>query len=325
MTTIAHDDARGSVAPDVARTSRGLSLAILSAASFGMSGALARPMLADGWTPGAVVLIRILIGAAVVLPFGVVALRGRWGLVRANLARIVVYGLLAVAGAQFCYYSAVQYMQVGPALMIEYTAPVAVVVWMWLRHGERPGPLTVCGAAIAAAGLLLVLGIFSGVDLDPVGIAWALGAMVGAAAYFLISADDTSGLPPMALAAGGMVVGGLVLALLGLAGALPMRASTSDLTYAGIEVSWWVPLVLLGIFTAAVSYVTGIAAARELGSRLASFVALGEVVAAVLWAWVLLSELPGAAQLFGGGLILAGVIAVRAGERSVRPAEGIPL
>lgn len=325
MTTLTHDTTGGGGLSGAVRSGRGLGLAVISATTFGLSGALARPLLNSGWTPGAVVLVRILIGAAVVLPFVLPSLRGRWGLVRANLGRIVMYGLLAVAGAQFCYYSAVQYMQVGPALMIEYTAPVAVVVWMWLRHGERPGALTVGGAVVAAAGLLLVLGLFSGVDLDPIGIAWALGAMVGAAAYFLISADDTSGLPPMALAAGGLVAGGAILAILGVAGALPMRASTADLTYAGVQVAWWVPLLLLGVFTAAVSYVTGIAAARELGSRLASFVALGEVVAAVLWAWLLLAELPGPAQLCGGALILAGVIAVRAGEQAVRPAEGIPL
>ena len=37
-------------------------------------------------------------------------------------------------------------MQVGPALLIEYTAPAAVVVWLWLRHGQRPGPVTLAGA-----------------------------------------------------------------------------------------------------------------------------------------------------------------------------------
>ena len=45
---------------------------------------------------------------------------------------------------------------------------------------------------------------------------------------------------------------------------------------------WWVPLVVLGLVTAAIAYVTGIAASRRLGSRLASFVALVEVVAGVV-------------------------------------------
>ena len=113
------------------------------------------------------------------------------------------------------------------------------------------------------------------------------------------------------------MVGSLALGALGLVGLLPMRASTAATSYAGVNVSWWVPLVVLGLVSGALSYVAGIAAGRRLGSRLASFVALLEVVASVCWAWLLLDELPAAAQLFGGLLILAGVVAVKLGERSV--------
>jgi drug/metabolite transporter (DMT)-like permease len=108
-----------------------------------------------------------------------------------------------------------------------------------------------------------------------------------------------------------------VLAVLGILGVLPMRASTAATSYADTDVAWWVPLVVLGLVTAALAYVAGIAAGRRLGSRLASFVALLEVVSSVFWAWLLLHELPAATQLLGGLLILAGVVAVKLGERSV--------
>ena len=101
-----------------------------------------------------------------------------------------------VAGAQFAYFSAVERMDVGPALLIEYTAPAAVVVWLWLRHGERPGPLTVAGAGLAALGLVLVLDLLSGADLAPIGVLWALIAMVGAASYFVLAAKPRADLPP---------------------------------------------------------------------------------------------------------------------------------
>lgn len=305
----------------VTRASAGLGLALVSAVSFALSGALASPLLDSGWSAGAVVLVRIGLAALVVAPFGIAAVRGRWHLVRAAAPTIALYGVLAVAGAQFCYFSAVQTMEVGPALLIEYTAPAAVVAWLWLRHGQRPGRLTLAGAGVAALGLLLVLDLFSGADFDVVGAAWALGAMVGAAAYFLISADDTTGLPPMAMAGGGLLVGGIALGLLGLVGALPMRAATEPVTYAGLDVAWWVPLLLLGLVTAALAYVSGIAAARRLGSRLASFVALSEVVAAVLWAWALLGQLPSPVQFVGGGLILVGVVGVKLGEPRLETAE----
>ena len=299
------------------RLASGLAFAIVSAVAFGMSGTLGRGLLDTGWSAGAVVLIRIAIAALVVTPFGIAALRGRWVLVRRNAGLIVMYGVLAVAGAQFCYLAAVSHMQVGPALMIEYTAPAAVVVWLWLRHGQRPGPVTLLGAGLAALGLVLVLDLMSGAGLDAIGVLWALAAMVGAASYFVISADESNGLPPMALAAGGLVVGAVLLGSLGLVGLLPMHASTAATTYADRSFAWWVPLVVLGLVTAAVAYTTGIAAGRRLGSRLASFVALLEVVAAVGFAWLLLGELPRAVQLLGGVLILAGVVVVKLGERPV--------
>ena len=178
---------------------------------------------------------------------------------------------------------------------------------------------------MAAAGLVLVLDVVSGAQLSAVGVAWALGAMVGATAYFLISADEGNGLPPLTLAAGGLVVGATSLALLGLTGLLPMRAATTEVTYAGpagTTVAWWVPVLVLGLVTAGVAYTSGIAAGRRLGSRLASFVALTEVLAAVVAAWLLLGELPRAIQLLGGVLVLAGVVGVKLGEgRPARLAE----
>ena len=313
-----------SVTAPRSRTASGLAFALVSAVTFGLSGALARPLLESGWSAGAVTLIRVGGAALLVAPLAVVALRGKWGALRRNAGLVVTYGVLAVAGAQFCYFSAVSYMQVGPALLIEYTAPAAVVVWLWLRQGQRPGPVTLVGAGLAALGLVLVLDLLSGANLSLPGVLWALAAMVGAAAYFVISADESNGLPPLALAAGGLVVGALALGLLGLIGLMPLHGSSASVEYAGATVAPWVPLALLGLVTAAIAYTTGIAAIRRLGSRVASFVALTEVLSGVLWAWLLLDELPRPIQLLGGVLILAGVVAVKLGERTVVRTEPVP-
>jgi drug/metabolite transporter (DMT)-like permease len=48
------------------------------------------------------------------------------------------------------------------------------------------------------------------------------------------------------------------------------------------------------------------------------------VVASVAWAWLHRAELPGTVQLVGGLLILAGVVAVKLGERSVAGQEPLP-
>ena len=95
---------------------------------------------------------------------------------------------------------------------------------------------------------------------------------------------------------------------------MPLHAARGTARLAHTEVPWWCAVLVLGMVTAALAYASGIAAGRLLGARLASFVALLEVVSSVVFAWVLLGELPAAVQFVGGALILAGVVAVRAGE-----------
>lgn len=290
---------------------------MVSATSFGLSGALGRAMFDAGWTAGASVLVRVLIAALVLSIPGLLAMRGRWESLRSSAPTVVVYGVLAVAGAQLCYFYAVTYLQVGVALLIEYTAPVVVVAWMWAVHGQRPRRSTAFGAVIAGAGLVLLLDLVGGTEISLPGVLWAGGAMIGAATYFIVSADTRLGLPPISLAAGGLVVGAVVLSVAGLAGVLPIVASRDAVQFSQGEVPWWVPVAALGLITAALAYVTGIAAGRRLGSRLSSFVALSEVFAAVVFAWVLLDQVPRASQLAGAALVLVGVVAVRAGEPSV--------
>ncbi|GAA1315350.1 hypothetical protein GCM10009634_86040 [Saccharothrix xinjiangensis] len=297
------------------RLGAGLGLALVSASSFGLSGPLGRGLMEAGWSSAAAVAVRVLLAAVVLLPVAVVQLRGRWRLLRDNAPVIAGYGLVAVAGCQLAYFNAVARMDVGVALLVEYTAPVAVVLWLWLRHRQRPSALTALGAVPAVLGLVLVLDLVSGAAVNVPGVLWALGAMLGAAVYFVLSAREEGGLPGTVLAAGGLLLGGLVLLLAGAVGVLPFTTTTRPVAFDGFTAPWWVPVLLLGVVTAALAYVAGIAATRRLGARLASFVALTEVLMALLFAWLLLGQQPRPVQLVGGALTLLGVVVVRLGER----------
>ena len=311
MATMTHDTSK---VVGVGRARAGLAFAVLAAASFGLSGALAAGLLDAGWSPAALVVCRLGVGALVLLGPALAALRGRWHLLRANAGFLLSFGLVAGAGVQFAYFNAIDRLPVAIAILIEYAAPVAVVGWLWARHRQAPSRLTVLGAAVAIGGLLLVLDVFAVGSVDGLGVVWALGGMVGCAFFFVVSSGEDNGLPPIVLAAGGLVVGTIALGLAGLFGFVDMSAGTADATYDDLSMPWWLPVLALGVVTAAVAYVSGILASRLLGARLASFVALLEVLFSVVFAWLLLGELPGALQLLGGLLLLTGVIVVRAGE-----------
>lgn len=288
--------------------------ALASAMSFGISGTLAKGLFETGWNPLAAVGARVVIAALALAVPTAISLRGRAHLLVRNAPMVLAYGLIGVLGCQIAYFQAVSHMQVGLALLLEYTAPVGVIAWLWLRHGERPTRKTVLGGGIVLVGLVPLLNLFSGGSVSIVGVAWALLAMACVAVFFVLSAHNASGLPPLALAGSGLMVGAVIFLLAMASGLVQLRMATATVTYGGHSVAWWVPLLLLGLVAAALAYVTGVEASRRLGSRLASFVAIFEVLTAMVFAALLLGEVPAPIQLVGAVLVLIGVVTVKLGE-----------
>jgi drug/metabolite transporter (DMT)-like permease len=281
----------------------GLGLALVSSAAFGTSGTFARALIDAGWSPAAAVTVRVSIAAVLLLIPAALAIRGRWQVLRRNIGMVTVYGLVAIAGCQVFYFNAVEHLSVGVALLLEYMGIILVVGWLWLRSGQPPRRLTIAGSVAAVIGLVLVLDLVGDAQIDLAGVLWGLGAAVGLAVFFILSAKSDPGLPPLVMASGGMTIGAIALVVLGAVGVLPMTANADDVLFAGQRVSALVPIIGLSVI-----------AARILGSKLASFVGLTEILFAVLFAWLFLGQLPTVMQLCGGLLIIAGVALVRVDE-----------
>ncbi|WP_166806237.1 EamA family transporter [Cryobacterium cheniae] len=296
----------------ISSTSAGLAVAVLGSLSFGTSGAFIKPLLEAGWSPTAAVTARVVIGGLVLLPVALVSLRGRWHALWRARWRVIVMAIVGVVITQVFYFAAIQTIPVATALLIELLAPLLLVGVAWATTRRIPRALVLIGSVFAVGGLLLVIGPGAIRAVDPVGLMFAFCAMIGCATYFVVAARPSDGLSPVAFAASGLVLGGLILGLLGVTGLLPLTATFGDLPLAGIELPWWVPLVIVAVVSTAIAYVAGITAAEALGSRLASFVSLLEVVFAALFAWLLLGEQLMPLQLLGGALILGGIAAVRA-------------
>jgi drug/metabolite transporter (DMT)-like permease len=313
---MAHDvERRPTVVARYGSLRTGLAFALVSALAFGSSGPMARALFEAGWTPGGAVLVR-LGGGALVLCLAVAL---RWRTFRPHLTAptvrlLLVYGVVAMAAVQLTFFNALRTLDVAVALMIEYLAPVLLLAWTSARTRTLPRPVTLLAAAGTLVGLALVLDLGGGGDIDPVGVVWALLAAVCLAAYFAISQQDRGGVPPLLLAAGGMLVGAVVMGLAALVGLVPVTVTTAMTTLGGERVSWLVPAVWLALVASAGAYVLGIAAIGRLGSRVASFVSLTEVLFAVLAAWVLLAQVPTPVQVVGGLAIVGGIVVIQREE-----------
>ncbi|WP_240675466.1 EamA family transporter [Cellulomonas endophytica] len=305
--------------------SRGVAAGLVAALAFATSGPVVKPLLEAGWSPGAAILVRLGLGALLLAGPAVLALRGRWDVLRREWRLVVAFGTLGVAAASAFYFAAVERLPVAVALLVEYTGPLLLLGWTWARSRRTPARQTLAGALLATAGLALVLDLTGGASLDPVGLLLASGAAVGNAAYFLLTGRPTQ-LPAVTLAGAGMVVGVAVLAVLAATGLLPLHAPLVPVTVLGSTVPWWLPLLVVGTVPTAFAYGVSAVSVRLLGDRTASFLALSEVLLAVALAWVLLDEVPLPVQLAGAALVVAGVALVRRGEAEpVPPTVEAPL
>lgn len=315
----------------------GLVLAVASAFTFAFSGPLAKSLIEAGWTPTAAVTARLAGGAVAMAVFATIMHRGWVREALRHWRTVLAYGVIPVAGAQWCYFNAVSHLSVAVALLLEYTAPLLVVGWVWVTTRRRPSNLTLVGVVLAIVGIMLVLNVFAAAHINLVGVTWGLAAAICAACYFIMSgkvgsdASEEGALHPITLAASGLVVGALTVAALGFSGVMPMTFTTNDAVIAGWTTSWLVPVVALALVPTAIAYTLGIMGISRLRPRFASLVGLAEVLFAVLLAWALLGEAMTVLQAIGGLVVLTGLALARQGDRSEQveraswpeaPAEG---
>ena len=122
-----------------------------------------------------------------VLLFALVLLRGwkRLYVPVADFRRMFVLGILGVAASNYLYYLAIQRTNVATAIILQYTAPILVLVYTVARGLQKATIQRVVAVALAVTGIALLIGIFGsgGLRLDAIGVLAALGAAFSFAFY----------------------------------------------------------------------------------------------------------------------------------------------
>lgn len=290
----------------------GIGLILMSSASFGSGGTAAKAVLAAGVSPLHIVQARVAVTAAVLIAV-LVAVRPRALRVRrAEWPVLVPYGLLGFGAVQLCYVLALTRLPVGVALLIQFSAPVLVALWVRVvRRTVLPRSVWL-GAALAVVGLAMVAQVWRGFRLDGLGAVCALGAALALAAYFLLAERGLAAdRDPLGLVAWGAVAGLVPLLLVASPVAFPFGALGTPVVVGPWPVPAWAPMLWLSLVSTVAAYLTNVAALRHLPSPVASVLSTLEVLVAAGVAWLLLGEQLVAAQLAGGAVLLAGVVVVQ--------------
>ena len=170
---------------------RGYALAIAAAALWALNGSLSIFLLDDGVKPAELSEMRSAGSFLILLAALGIASRPLLRVRPADVPRLAFMGIAGLALVHVAYFAAIDRLGVGPALTLEYLAPMLVLLWLTVVHGRRMQPSLYGAVALSVAGCFFVVRAYDAEALDGVGVAWGLTAALAFAIY--ITAAEQAG------------------------------------------------------------------------------------------------------------------------------------
>ncbi|HST11985.1 MAG TPA: EamA family transporter [Terriglobales bacterium] len=130
-----------------------------------------------------VILSQSRVTISFIVLFPILALRRGWRNLKLPLAdfgRLALLGVLGIAASNYLYYLAIKRTNVATAIILQYTAPVLVLLYMVARGLQKATAQRVTAVVLSVLGSALAIGVVgtSGLRLDGIGVMAALLAAV---------------------------------------------------------------------------------------------------------------------------------------------------
>lgn len=298
----------------------GLAIAFVSAWCFAFSGPMAKFLGEAGLAPLESVWARMA-GAGLLLLAVLVVVKPRaLRIPRSRLPFFGAYAVMAVAGVQALYFVAITRLPVGIALLLEFMAPVMVVLWVRFVRRVRLPRAAFVGAVVAVVGLGIVVEAWQGMRIDPLGLLLGLAAGACCAGYFLMSDSFGDDVDPLGLIAWGMIGAAVVLLPFSRPWNIPWEAFTTKATLGGHTLPVLGAYLWMVVVATVVAYILGVNAVRRLSAAVGATVASLEVIGGAVVAWALLGEALGLFQIIGGLIVISGALLAQTATAS--PVDG---
>ncbi|NMO79785.1 EamA family transporter [Niallia alba] len=197
------------------RKSIGIFLVLTAAISWGVSGSVAQYLFTEKhFSTGWLVSIRLLTSGVILLSYlGLTKNKDIWNIWkrRASVGNILIFGLLGMAGVQFTYFAAIETSNAATATLLQYLAPVLIILYIALKRRTIPPFQHVIGIITALLGtyFLVSAGHFSTISIRPEALAWGLSSAFFLALYTLQPAQLLKEFGSTIVVAWGMIIGGL--------------------------------------------------------------------------------------------------------------------
>jgi drug/metabolite transporter (DMT)-like permease len=317
--------------PKEAHAARGYLFIAAATFCWGLSATMGRAMFTGRFSGGVQVLrpidplvlaqSRSTIALLILVPLLLVSNRALLNVRRSHLAQFFLLGILGLAASNYFYYLAIEKTTVATAIVLQYVAPVWVLLYMLARGLQRPTLLRISGVAMAVIGCALAVVeiaarssfpwlVISGVRFNKVGVIAAELAAVTFAFYNVYGQRLVRVYPRWTV---------LVYSLLGAATFWIIVNPPWKITAQHYSGAQWLFMLVFSISSMLVPFALYFTGLQYLDPTRAIVTACLEPVWAILLTALILSEWVSPMQMVGIAIVLAATILVQRPDRQATP------
>ena len=228
-----------------------------------------------------------------------------------ELPQLAFFGVIGIAAVQFLYFMAISRMHVSFALIIEFTAPIWIVLWIkYVKKRFVPTDMWIA-IFLAFIGLLFIAQVWKGRTLDTIGLIAAFLDAIALSIYFLMGEKLTKTRDIQSLTFFGFAFATLTWLIILPIWNFPFEVFGERINMQGIfdgfDTYGWVLIAWIIIFGTIVPYLLVITGIKTLSASTSSVIGMVEPVLVGILAWWWLREAWLPLQIFGGVLVMVGI------------------
>ena len=294
------------------RPALGYAMVLTAATLWALNGAVSKVILQSGGVTSER-LTEVRATGAFLLLFAVLLVwrRSTLRVTLGELPFLAVFGVAGLAFVAWFYFVAIERLQIGIALLIQYVAPVLVALYARYVLHEPVRRRIWAALALAIAGLALLLQLWQGLGLDGIGVLASLGAAVTFALYILMADRGIRRRTSSSLLAYGFLFAALFWAVVQPWMSFPWDLLDDSVSLLGrlesIELPVWLLMAWMVVLGTIVPFGLLVGALRHVSPTRAGILAMFEPVAGTVIAYAWLREELDPIQLVGAAVVLCGI------------------
>ena len=243
---------------------------------------------------------------------------------RKELPILISFGVFGFAAVNLLYFLAIQRLNVGIALIIEFTAPIWIALWLRFIQKKIVSRLMWWGLVIGLTGLALIAQVWRGLTLDGLGVFYALMCAFALTVYFLVGEKLVGVKSSEATMALGLGISSAFFAIIQPWWSFPFEQLQEVVQLTGrlseISVPAYLLVLWVIIFGTSIPYFLVLTGLRGLSAATTSAIGMSEPVFGGIFAWIFLYEKLNFTQSVGVIVVLVGIYLANRARLNVKGA-----